>query len=151
LHIKFSTTSDWIRSRLARRATLATSESAKNASSQGAFGHKEKEASVEQSLVVSTADVTSPTFGGGMTTTPEVEKGGPSTALPVGGHQNDLCVSALPLPKASRLQKWATPELKVTITDAYTPGLRGRMTSSPTTATSTSSKRRHERSCEHSR
>jgi hypothetical protein len=66
------------------RATLTTSDSAKNASGQEAFERKGKEAPVEQSLVVSTTDVTSLTLGARAMTASEVEKGGASIC--VGGY-----------------------------------------------------------------
>jgi hypothetical protein len=83
LHIKFSAASDRLRSLLARRATPATPESAKNASGQ--FGRKGEEVSVEQSPVVSPTDVTNPAIGAKVTATSVVEKDGASAAPPVGG------------------------------------------------------------------
>jgi hypothetical protein len=67
-------------------------ESAKNASGQEAFARKGKETPVEQSPTASTTDVTSQALGAGAKMMLEVEKCGASTASPVGGRQDDLCV-----------------------------------------------------------
>jgi hypothetical protein len=56
------------------RAAQATSESGKNASGHEAFGNKAWEAPVEQSPVVSTADVTSLAVGAGATAVSAAEK-----------------------------------------------------------------------------
>jgi hypothetical protein len=73
-----------------------TSDSAKNASGQEAFGCRGREALVEQSPAVSTAEVSSQALGAGATVASEVEKGATSTTPPVGGQQDDLCVSDPP-------------------------------------------------------
>jgi hypothetical protein len=51
---------------------------------------------VEQSPAVSTAEVLSQSLGVVAMTASELEKGGTSTAPPIGGHQDELCVSDLP-------------------------------------------------------
>jgi hypothetical protein len=79
------------------KATPVMPGSAKNASGQEAFGHKGKEVSVEQLPTTSTADVSSQVLRARETAAPEAGKGGASGAPPVGGHQDDLCMSA-PLP-----------------------------------------------------
>jgi hypothetical protein len=76
-----------------RRSTPATSDNAKNASGQEVFGHMGREAPMEQSLAASTAEVSIQALGAGAT---EVEKGGASTALPVGDQQDDLFVTGPP-------------------------------------------------------
>jgi hypothetical protein len=64
------------------RAPPTTSESGKNASGQETFGSKAKEAPVEQSLAVSTADVTSAAVGAGAMAAFTAEKAGASTTPP---------------------------------------------------------------------
>jgi hypothetical protein len=67
-----------------------TSESGKNTSGQEAFGSKAKETPVEQSLVVSTADVTSAAVGTGAMAASAAKKAGTSTTPPTEGEQGDL-------------------------------------------------------------
>jgi hypothetical protein len=74
--------SNWLRSLCVRKAPPTMPESAKNASVHEAFRSKGKEASVDQSPTVSTADVTSPAIGVGATAAPLAEKAVTSTALP---------------------------------------------------------------------
>jgi hypothetical protein len=66
------------------------SASAKNASSQEAFGSKGKEVLVEQSLAVSTADVTSSAVGAGAIAASTAKNAKTSTATPVRGEQDGL-------------------------------------------------------------
>jgi hypothetical protein len=74
------------------RTPPTTSESAKNASGQEAFGSKGREAPMEQSPVVSTVEVTSSAIRAGVTAAFAAEKVGTSTALPAGGDQDNLCM-----------------------------------------------------------
>jgi hypothetical protein len=77
------------------RAPPTTSESGKNASGQEAFGSKAREVPVEQSPVVSTADVMSSVIRAGATAASVAEKAGTSTAPPAEGEQDDLCMADL--------------------------------------------------------
>jgi hypothetical protein len=77
------------------RAPPTTSESGKNASGQEVFGSKAREVPVEQSPVVSTADVMSLVIRAGATAASVAEKAGTSTAPPAEGEQDDLCMADL--------------------------------------------------------
>jgi hypothetical protein len=69
------------------------SKSGKNASGQEAFGRKVKETPVEQSPMVSTADMTSATVGTGAMVTSTAKKTGTCTAPPTEKRQGDLCMA----------------------------------------------------------
>jgi hypothetical protein len=75
------------------RVPPTTSESGKNASGQEAFGSKAREALMEQSPAVSTANVTSSVIGAGVMAASAEEKAGANTAPPAEGEKDDLCMT----------------------------------------------------------
>jgi hypothetical protein len=105
---------------------------------------------VEQSSAVSTADVTSSAIWDRATAAFMAEKADTSAAPPTGGEQDDLYMADPQLTLGPQAAEVGVPMSKMTMISAYTSGPRGRTTSSPTVATSMTSRRRHARSGGHS-
>jgi hypothetical protein len=106
---------------------------------------------VEQSPAVSTVNVTSLAVEAGATAAFAVENGGTSTTPPGEGEQDNICM-ADPRPTLDpQAAKVGVPAPRMTEIGSCTSAAHGRMTSPPTIATSTTSKRHRTRLGAHSR
>jgi hypothetical protein len=75
-----------------------------------AFGSKTKEAPVAESLMVSTADVTSTAGGAGATVVSKADKAGTSTAPATKDEGGDLCMAdQLPTPNSQAVEARGAP------------------------------------------